>query len=398
VQQHLSDHQIQNYQERKITSDQLLEIDDHLQACESCRIRLSEKTKWMASFETLRSDLKTTEAADPGHISYEQLEMFVDDQIDPVEKENIQSHLDICPQCNADEQDLRAFMVKLDRKVDSRKVIPFWSSGAFRKTLRIAGAAAAFAFIVWLATVPMKNRITTENKELQMKQQRTGGEIVLNDGTRTIQLDRQKNLSGLPELPAPYRQQIAAALTNQQVEAPQFLQDLIGKRETLMGSSNASNAFALLSPVGTVVQSDKPVFQWNRFNGADGYRVYIQDEDYNEIATSPLLKETSWIVKESLVRGKTYNWQVAALKDGKEIMARVPPMPEAKFQILSPGPLRELENLQQSAGNSHLVMGIVDVQFGLLDDAEREFAALLQDNTKSELAKKLLLSIQSLRQ
>jgi hypothetical protein len=423
VQEHLSDQQIQSYREKKIAADQLLELDDHVQTCEECRNRLSEESDH-TSFESFRSELRVIAAAGPGHVSYGQLERLVDGQAGNVETENVQSHLEICDFCRAEEHDLRSFKEELNRKAASQKVIPFRRSLLFSLPLKIAGAAALIAFFTWIATIPMRNRIQNlesqllneqkktekllaENKILQdqyagiISSQKTISPapvlVALNDGNSKIQIDQQGNLEGLPEIPAFYHQKIVDLLRKQQVETPLFLREMIGKQEVLLGKTVVANHFPLLSPVGTVILEDQPSFRWTPLNGADGYRLYIYDGNYNEIAASPLLKETGWKATQSLHRGKEYNWQVAAMKGGKEFLSPVPPAPEAKFQVLSKDRLKEVEHIQQSSRNSHLVMGTLYAQYGLLDEAEHEFSELLQQNPQSEEAKKILQSLQSIR-
>lgn len=348
----------------------------------------------------------------------------MDGKLDSVDLEIAQSHLNSCPQCKAEEIDLLAFKSHIDLKPTTGKVISFWRSPVFSVPLRIAGTAAAIAIFIWLATIPMRNqikdlqaqlqvernntaRLLNENRELQQKyaafieSQKADGEslsmVALRDGNSIIQLDQQGHLSGLPDLPASYQRTIIAALTNQEVETPKFLQSLIGKQETLLGNSDATNRFVLLNPVGTVVAEELPTFHWAPLTGAEGYRVYVFDQNYNEVASSPLLNETTWTVPKPLRRRTTYNWQVAALKSGKEYLSPVPPAPEAKFQILSEDNFKQLAQIKQVSGNSHLVMGTFYAQYGLLDNAEREFNVLSQDNTQSEVIKKLLSNIQALR-
>jgi hypothetical protein len=404
LKQHLSEDQILTYQERKITPEQLLEVDDHLQACESCRIRLNEKSVSVGTFESLRSGLRTIATMETDHISYEQLEGFIDRKFDGIEQEIIQSHLEICDVCKAEEQDLRSFQTELHQKIDDRKVIPFWRSRAFQIFYQVAGAAAV-VFVVWIAATQFQNKksnATLSNQNRKLQQKPAAGPlplVVLSDGTSKIQLDRQGKLSGLPKLPSSVEQQIVVTLTDQRLETPPFLKELIGKREVLLGNSHdESNRFSLLSPVGTLVESDRPVFRWMPLRGADGYRLYIQDGNYNQVAVSPLIKETTWTASQALRRQTIYNWQVIAIKGVKEILSRVPPAPEAKFQILSESQLEELEKIRKASNNSHLVMGIVNAQYGLLDDAELEFNALSKENPELDVSRKLFLSVRSLRE
>jgi len=423
VLEHLSDQLIHSYREKRIAPEQLLELDDHIQVCEECRQRLTEGLD-RDSFETLRRDFRELALASPGHVSYEQLERLVNGQAGSIEVENVQSHLDICDLCRSEEQDLRSFREELNEKKVPSKTIPFQRPSVFSLTLKIAGIAAVIAFFTWIATIPMRNKIQNlesqlsterkntekllaENKKLQdqyagmIRSQTTTGQspvlVALNDGNSEIKLDQQGNLEGLTDIPASYHQKIVNLLTNQKVETPSFLRGMIGQQEVLMGKAETGRLFSLVSPVGTVVLNNQPSFRWTPLSGADGYRLYIYDGNYNEIAASPLLKETEWKATQTLHRGMEYNWQVAAMKGGKEFLSPIPPAPEAKFQILTEDRLNEINRIRQSSGNSHLVLGTLYAQYGLLDDAENEFKELLLANPQSEAAKKILESIQSIR-
>lgn len=420
MQHHLSETEIQNYQLKKITPDQLLELDDHIQSCELCRNRLHQKQDDI-SFKWLRSELRATVVENPDHLSYDHLESYVDGSLDSIDLEIVQSHLNICNECTTDVNELRSVQSELHNKVESRKVISFWRLPSSSVPLKLAGAAAAIAFFMWAATIPVRNEIRDLRKQLVEEQKNNAGLlrekkelqdryaaikqplpnsqalVVLNDGNSRIEIDSNGKLSGLSELPQSYQSRIAALLTTQKVEIPDSMSALIGKKELLMGKSTESNRFALLSPVGTVVISDGPSFSWTALNDAEGYRVYVLDENYNEVASSSLLKKTGWTMPTTLHRGSNYVWQVAAVKGGKEFLTPVPPAPEAKFQILSEDKLKKLESLLKDSGNSHLVVGTLYAENGLLDDAEREFNALLKENPESVVAKKLLQSLQSVR-
>lgn len=420
MQHHLSETEIQNYQSKKITPDQLLELDDHIQSCELCRNRVHQKQDDI-SYKWLRSELRTEAVENSGHLLYDHLESYVDGSLDSIDLEIVQSHLNICNECTTDVNELRSVQSELHNKVESRKVISFWRLPSSSVPLKLAGAAAAIAFFMWAATIPMRNEIRDLRKQLVEEQKNNAGLlrekkelqdryaaikqplpnsqalVVLNDGNSRIEIDSNGKLSGLSELPQSYQSKIAALLTTQKVEIPDSMSALIGKKELLMGKSTESNRFALLSPVGTVVISDRPSFSWTALNDAEGYRVYVLDENYNEVASSSLLKKTGWTMPTTLHRGSNYVWQVAAVKGGKEFLTPVPPAPEAKFQILSEDKLKKLESLLKDSGNSHLVVGTLYAENGLLDDAEREFNALLKENPESVVTKKLLQSLQSVR-
>jgi hypothetical protein len=143
--------------------------------------------------------------------------------------------------------------------------------------------------------------------------------------------------------------------------------------------------------------SDRPALRWGGLAGADGYVVRIYDVGFNEVAASPQISETAWNVTRSLERGRTYSWQVTARAGDKEIMSPVKPAPESRFMILDQAKANELTNAKSAAADSHLTLGILYAQAGLLDDAERELQALLRANPQSALARKLLRDLRKKR-
>jgi hypothetical protein len=56
-----------------------------------------------------------------------------------------------------------------------------------------------------------------------------------------------------------------------------------------------------------------------------------------------------------------------------------------------------LLNAKKAYPDSHLVLGILYAQSGLIDNAEQEFESLIRVNPKSNIAQKLLASLRSYR-
>jgi len=79
--------------------------------------------------------------------------------------------------------------------------------------------------------------------------------------------------------------------------------------------------------------------------------VYVNDHAGHEVAKSDDLpsEQTQWILQKPLKRGEIYVWSVVALVDGKEIVSPGPSSPEIKFQVLSAGSLRQLNQLKKRA-------------------------------------------------
>ena len=162
-----------------------------------------------------------------------------------------------------------------------------------------------------------------------------------------------------------------------------------------MGSDNKPREFAVVEPVGNVVLSNQPTFRWSTLEGATGYVVEVYDDQFKLVASSPELTNRSW--STSLGRGKVYSWQVKAIKDGQEVTSPRPPAPQAKFRVLDQAKANEIAKAKRAYASSHLTLGLLYADAGLLREAEQEFRLLRRANPDSEIARNLLRQIQSLQ-
>jgi hypothetical protein len=146
-----------------------------------------------------------------------------------------------------------------------------------------------------------------------------------------------------------------------------------------------------------VIQSDRPEFSWQSLAGAQSYTVTITDPQLNEVAVSEPLTATRWRIPRPLARGAIYSWQVTARKDGENIISPLMPAPEAKFKVLDEARYQELMRARQAYNGSHLTLGILYTRYGLLDEAEQEFRALVRENPQSDPARRLLRSVELMK-
>jgi hypothetical protein len=112
--------------------------------------------------------------------------------------------------------------------------------------------------------------------------------------------------------------------------------------------------------------------------------------------SSPTAK-LSWTPLHQLKRNVLYIWQVTAVKDGREITAPSAPDREARFKVLSSERAAALTEASARIAGSHLKLGIVYANSGLLDEAEREFRAAIAANQDAALARKLLQDTRQMR-
>ena len=436
--EHISEQLIERYRLRALSPAELLDVDDHMAACEMCRRRLGDELRERATARSLRADLSATGMT---HLDYERLAAYVEGELDPIDREIADSHLKLCARCDSELNELRAFATRIaaypaeeyapaaPRPLGEKApglwdgVRAFWRSPAFALPVRLAGLGLVIALLVWAASLKSRNfQLQTaldqqrrENEKLKQDFQADNASVAelrdqlaqlksaqpfssfvvaLNDGGGRVTLDKEGNVTGVAP---PFQQPVKQALTAQRVETPKILAELIGKSSVLMGPADEGHPIALLEPVGKVTMSDRPTFRWRSLAGAGSYVVRIYDADFNEVAASPRLSETSWTVARALERGRTYSWQVTARAGDKEVTSPVKPAPEARFMTLDQARANELANAKSAAAGSHLTLGVLYAQAGLLDDAERELQALLRANPKSTLAQSLLRSVRAKR-
>ncbi|MDQ3063979.1 MAG: hypothetical protein M3R14_14130, partial [Acidobacteriota bacterium] len=220
----------------------------------------------------------------------------------------------------------------------------------------------------------------------------TSPELALNDGQLSI--DATGSVRGLENLSPAAQRAVRQSLQTQKVSIS--ANSLGGNNGVLMGGGNENGGvpFALVSPIGKVIRDNQPILRWKPLKDADGYKAAIVDDKFRVIEESGKLNSTEWKPSKPLPRGVNYSWQVTATKaDGTETVSPAPPAPQARFRVLEQTTLDDLNKLEKQAAKSHLALGVLYAQSGLIDEARREFEILVRENPRSALARKLLASV-----
>lgn len=414
-----------------MTPAELISADDHLAKCESCYLRIDRLGHEDDEVVLLPMELPPSSDVAIGHLSYEKLANYIDDKLDDVDREIADVHLEVCSNCADDLRDVEAFkyaMMTSDRRETQTGSPSFWERfgnalrGQFQWRLSPVAWTASLLMVVVLGMIvwvtlrsrgtapqiakenisgtsgsPQNENININPTPLQSPTLPSAARVALNDGDGQVVLDHEGNLVGLENLPQPHKRAVQNTLATGRVEVPASLAGLTGKAGILMGGSSAGVPFALVTPVGVVVRDDRPSLRWQPLAGASSYVVNLYDSKFNRLATSPSLTTTTWTVTRPLPRGAVYLWQVTAIKDGTEIKSPVSPAPEARFKVLDRSWDEQLRRARREHGNSHLLLGTLYAQAGLIEDAEREFGALLAANPNSSIAQKLMHSIRASR-
>lgn len=223
--------------------------------------------------------------------------------------------------------------------------------------------------------------------------------LSLNDGGEEVAVDAQGNLNGLESLPSSVRQAVRRSIQSQRAQTPSTLAAIAGGNTGVLmsGSAEFTNngvPFALVEPVGKVVRESRPTLRWRPLAGAKRYTVAVVDANFSVVAQSPQLNATTWTLDKPLPRGTNYTWQVTAIRaDGSEVVSPISPAPQARFRVMDKSAFDEVTRLEQAGVRSHLARGVIYAGAGLLDEARAEFEALIKENPRSQLARKLLDSV-----
>lgn len=437
--EHLTDKQFEDYCRQQLQVGDLIAVSEHLAKCEPCRVRVDNALNADGAFLAVRAEIfegQDSPLETSSHLELNQIEHLVDQDPLLLADQTVNDHLSSCEPCSLAVADLRAFRneiaTSLDRDfapaISDLKKEGWWThKNASLKSLLGFSPVPAFglalsvcllAVVGWivvrkvqeqnpgqeLAIAPPVASPTTpdvasipspEPSEIPVSPSNGPASLVaqLNDGNGVIGLDSNGNLSGADNLPSNYRSLMKKTLSTGRLEKSSQLNGLARPQSALMGSNDQGSGFAVIGPAGNVLLNDKPTFRWNSLPGAVSYVVEVYDSNFKPVMSSPKLTTSTWTPPQSLTRGKIYSWQVKATKDGEEVTSPKPPAPQAKFRVLDKSKVDELERARRNYSSSHLTLGLLYVDAGLMKEAESEFRALVKANPKSDTARNLLRQV-----
>ena len=429
--EHLTQKQCEDFCRRQLVKDELIPVSEHLNSCETCRRQVEAVMNSDATFLVL-SDQLFDERLEFSHLTAEQVGLYVDKRLIGEDLQTATDHLSVCERCALAVTDLQAFSKEVAPSLhvqygpaDVGNGSDAWLTRTFTSLsemfrLRPAPAFGAALVILLLAVVAWfiwrNNRsqepapqiaVTTSTPQPSPSSQPVrspppvqpeSAPVVaqLRDGNGELTLDKDGELSGANGLPAAYQNLIKRALTSRKVERSPQLEGLSRPPSSMMGANDREKEFSIVGPAGVVSLTDRPTFSWKALPGATGYIVEVYDSDFKQVLSSEPLAKTSWSPPQALSRGRVYSWQVKALKNGEEITSPRPPAPQAKFRVLDQARMSEISKAKRGYGSSHLVLGMLYADAGLLREAEQEFRLLLKANPDSEIARSLFRQVQSL--
>jgi hypothetical protein len=320
----------------------------------------------------LRQEIAAAETDGP---TMAEVGAYVDGSMEPEDRLAFEELLALDPALRAEVSDLRELQGALRHEGRRYPRWPVWTG--------LAAAAAVAAVLLWPPAPAVVRPGTPASPPAPILTLRdTGGEITLRaDGS----------LDGLPRLPDETRAAVADALRQGTLPQPEALGSLRGHGGTLMGAGGA-RSFHVVGPLATFVRADRPTFRWTPQPKARGYELAVFSEDLIKVASVRVAIGTEATLPSALERGRTYQWQVAAVTAEGRIVEPAPPEPEARFRVLATPESIALEGALAAAGDSDLAAGLLLAQAGVRDEAEARLARLVAANPGSVEARRLLES------
>jgi hypothetical protein len=182
----------------------------------------------------------------------------------------------------------------------------------------------------------------------------------------------------MPPQRSPEARRAAAALERGELPSAALLTRLIPPREVQRTPEHAVAAIEPASPVGIVVESDRPSFRWK---SGEAVTVQVFDPEDTLVAESPVMTATSWTPATALPRGVTYQWQLVT---GSSLSFPAPPDPPARFHVLSAAGLANVLAARQSG--SGMEVGLLCLSEGLVQEglaALDEYAAAHRESAEA---------------
>jgi len=362
--QHPSREQLLEYRDRTLSPAGLVALDRHLAACPDCRSGQAELVALPASAAMVSAVRQAAEE----HLTYDQMDAWVEDQLDQSGRELVMAHIGLCSPCARQLQAYQTYAPIMSAPVH----VPATPAPSLAERLRsffasprIAAITMAAIAIAILSPLVLVKRTETARREF--------AENLRSNGPSQIPGLAAQDTAELDALPSSIRGGALATLNAPPSERPAALLGL------------PPNADAKVEyPVSEVVEETQPELRWRPF--ATSYLVSVYDSQHRMVAASLMLSDTHWRVPAQLERGARYTWEVQA--GG---MTHV-----ASFRVLGQRDSEELARVR-ATNPGPLALGAAAESLGLLSLAQQEFLMLSKNGSQSQQGAILLDRITSIR-
>jgi hypothetical protein len=403
-------------------------IAEHLSCCETCRRMVQDMPEWLKACAELSSSiLSIGECPD-----YDQLSAYADGTLGAPQSQAIEAHANSCELCWRDLAkiiELRSHAAMREKVIvvrpteNSRAKAAIWLRRVVVAITASAAVAGVVLFMTQMGPTPTRSRetarITTPSpvkpvvtrpdpivarqprpRVLVMKPtsahstRRPAQVVVLKDGPYRVLKRNGKliwaNSNGVPvksSLEARIAESIESKLRTGRVKPGRTVQVAMNSMR-LRDSGDytpSPTAPTPISPVGTIVLSDRPTIKWSKVDMGYDYRIVITDSEGRQIVDT-VTQSNTFTPPTSLSRGQVYIWRVA-VRFGED--ADWENSRPSAFELISSADYNAIEKVKRCAKGSHLALGVAYEYFGLYEEAAQQYDMLRRENRSSQFARTL---------
>jgi anti-sigma factor RsiW len=363
---HPSREQLIKYRDRALAPAELRSVDGHLGTCPDCRRELAEA----ANLSSANAMISAVREAQTDHLTYDQMDAWVEGELESSEREFVMAHIGLCPPCARQLQAYESYAPVMSAPVRIPPAVPLTlvdRLSAFFSAPGMAALTAAAVAVAVLGPLAVIKRTESARSEFTAS---------LRAGSKASSAKPSLDRAELDAVPSSLRGGAMAALDTQSSARPAALAGL-----------SPNTDVNLDYPVSEVIEETTPDLQWKPF-ARSFYIVSIYNSQRMLVARSPMILQTHWQPPVRLTRGAIYTWEVQAAGRARSVPRR------ASFRVLSQAGDQQLSDLR-ATHPAPLAMGAVAESLGLLSLARQEFETVKE--TQSQQGGLLLDHITSLR-
>ncbi len=349
-------------------------------------------------------------------ITHEMIEAFIENRCSDVERELVQSAMEVDPHLKAHIEDM--YLVRAETLAFAAVSQPLSSATENRTNvflrlsrLLVASSLTAVLLLVVILTfrpgaepqvtrgetpppitsTPTPPHPSTDRKDIEPKENlpdQASSRFASRREPKPKDVGSkrtQRSLEAKAEKPAGVKAGtgIEAALPPEVVA--------LASAHTASGELTMSGAAGtLIAPLATAVVSPQPSLKWSPFSGAAKYAVRVKD-DADLLVASVETSETYWRVSPKLQHGKAYTWSVQVLGEDGSPGDTLDGEHSASFLVLSRDKLRAFESIRRTEKPTGASLVELNIRFGLCDHALDEIRRLLPKADQATQAKLLKL-------
>ena len=396
---------VRRYLKGELSAQELIAFDARLQYDVSLRPTIEEELKGRAE------DFGLFGEPEPLPVSHEMLSAYVDGELDEVDREIVESAVEIEPVLAAELRELyalRSEMAQLTPKsapVEAGKPSLLQAVLARLRSPSVWAPAGGLLAIVIVAagvlsrpreaaptTVAMVDHHSTDlgpptRRAVQPTPPTLTKPTTQSAPTSRGQISRPPAPSSPPKSTEPDHPTQTVVASNLKAHptheglpagyAGVAFPDDVRQFTSMGGSANETATLGdsptgrLVGPIATVIRSKRPTLRWTSF-GADSYMVRLTDETTGDSVPGPdSATGLSWSPSADLKPGHVYSWSVQGIEAGTptETLNRSGKLP-ARFKVLSESGARKLRTAMKRAGKDAALQGGAMAELGLFEEAE----------------------------